>query len=86
MRSESRSVSAKKNANKGQFVRGLFSFSKVIDITFHILKGSKTVAFGEIENEGCVNLSLNSPECLEQRFLFLKKGTTPRYFEQQRRC
>ena len=51
MLNESRSVSGKKNPNKGEFhVCTTAFFSQVNDITFHIIMGSKSVTFGE---EGC---------------------------------
>ena len=82
MLNESRSVSDKKNPDKGEFARRLF-FSQVNDITFHIIMGSKSVTLGEVRKavKTCLLIlpndqsyfSLKTLLKYEQRFLFLKK-------------
>ena len=82
MLNESRSVSDKKNPDKGEFAQRLF-FSQVNDITFHIIMGSKSVALGEVRKavKTCLLIlpndqsyfSLKTLLKYEQRFLFLKK-------------
>ena len=82
MLNESRSVSDKRNPNKGEFARRLF-FPQVNDITFHIIMGSKSVTLGEVRKavKTCLLIlpndqsysSLKTLLKYEQRFLFLKK-------------